>query len=129
MCGIAGYIGAMPIDPQRGAAASNALRHRGPDGHGVFSSHDGNFGVTLVHRRLAIIDLDQRSDQPFRFDGSVLAFNGEIYNYIELRGELSALGHKFQTTGDTEVLAHALREWGPQALDRLEGMWAFGWYD
>ena len=88
-----------------------------------------SFGVTLIHRRLAIIDLDRRSDQPFRFDGSALAFNGEIYNYIELRNALIALGHQFCTSGDTEVLAHALREWGAAALDRLEGMWAFAWYD
>jgi asparagine synthase (glutamine-hydrolysing) len=129
MCGIAGYIGPMPIDARHREATSEVLRHRGPDGQGLFASHDGEFGVTLIHRRLAIIDLDRRSDQPFRFDDSVLAFNGEIYNYIELRNALTALGHQFCTSGDAEVLAHALREWGPGALDRLEGMWAFAWYD
>ncbi len=129
MCGIAGYVGPLRIDPQRSQAASHALRHRGPDGDGVFAAHDGTTGVTLVHRRLAIIDLDRRSLQPFRYDSTLLAFNGEIYNYIELRRELSALGHDFRTSSDTEVLAHALREWGVQALDRLEGMWAFAWYD
>ncbi len=129
MCGISGYVGPLLVDPERSAAASDVLRHRGPDGYGVFTTHDGSFGVTLVHRRLAIIDLDQRSDQPFRFDAAVLAFNGEIYNYIELRRELISLGHGFRTAGDTEVLAHALREWGANALARLEGMWAFAWYD
>jgi asparagine synthase (glutamine-hydrolysing) len=129
VCGIAGYAGPSRVDALRAAAASSVLRHRGPDGEGIFCSHDGAFGVTLVHRRLAIIDLDTRSDQPFRFDESVLAFNGEIYNYIELRRELLSLGHTFRTEGDTEVLSHALREWGMDALDRLEGMWAFAWYD
>lgn len=119
----------MPVGQIRSMAASEVLRHRGPDGHGLFAIHDGSFGVTLVHRRLAIIDLDARSDQPFLFDDSVLAFNGEIYNYIELRRDLIDLGHGFRTSSDTEVLAHALREWGPKALDRLEGMWAFAWYD
>jgi asparagine synthase (glutamine-hydrolysing) len=129
MCGIAGYIGPRVIDPQCSSAASLALRHRGPDGCGAFSVHSEGFTVVLVHQRLAIIDLDRRSNQPFRFDESVLAFNGEIYNYIELRRELRCLGHEFQTSSDTEVLAHALREWGMDALDRLEGMWAFAWYD
>jgi asparagine synthase (glutamine-hydrolysing) len=85
--------------------------------------------LALVHRRLAIIDLDARSDQPFRFDRCTLVFNGEVYNYLEVRGELLSLGHTFRTDGDTEVLAHALREWGEGALDKLEGMWAFAWYD
>jgi len=129
MCGIAGYAGPRPVDARRAAAASLALRHRGPDGEGVFTASMGEGSVTLVHRRLAIIDLDHRSDQPFRYEGSVLAFNGEIYNYIELRRELLALGHVFRTSSDTEVLTHALREWGTGALDRLEGMWAFAWYD
>lgn len=129
MCGIAGYVGPLQIDSQRLMAASHALRHRGPDGEGVFVAHAANYSVSLIHRRLAIIDLDRRSDQPFCYDDSVLVFNGEIYNYIELRRELMARGHLFRTSSDTEVLAHALREWGLGAFDRLEGMWAFAWYD
>lgn len=106
-----------------------SLAHRGPDGRGVYTRACAGRSVALVHRRLAVIDLEPRSDQPFRFDAGVLTFNGEIYNYLEVRRELAALGHVFHTSGDTEVLAHALREWGKDALDRLEGMWAFGWYD
>ncbi len=129
MCGIAGYFGSAPPERARLQAAGESLSHRGPDGQGIYTASTHANAVALVHRRLAIIDLDPRSDQPFRFEGGVLVFNGEIYNYVELRGELLALGHKFVTTSDTEVLAHALREWGTGALDKMEGMWAFAWYD
>lgn len=129
MCGIAGYYGEAIPTPDRLVNASAALSHRGPDGHGIHTRRCAGRSVALVHRRLAVIDLDPRSDQPFTFDGGVLVFNGEIYNYLEVRRELEARGHAFQTSGDTEVLAHALREWGVDALDRLEGMWAFAWYD
>ena len=129
MCGIAGYFG--PQRPGRGhlEAASETLRHRGPDAQGVYMHARDGQHVALMHRRLAIIDLDSRSDQPFSFDHGVLVFNGEIYNYVEVRRELRSLGHDFRTDGDSEVLAHALREWGEDGLDRLEGMWAFAWYD
>lgn len=129
MCGIAGYCGPCLPSAERLQAAVDTLSHRGPDGYGVYTREAADASVALVHRRLAILDLDRRSDQPFRFDGGVLIFNGEIYNYVELRPELEALGHVFATSGDTEVLAHALRQWGEEALDRLEGMWAFAWYD
>jgi len=110
-------------------AASNALRHRGPDGDGFYTHHKNGRSVAFMHRRLAIIDLEARSDQPFHFDDSVLLYNGELYNYIELRRELKALGHVFHTEGDTEVMVQALRHWGPDALDKCEGMWALAWYD
>jgi asparagine synthase (glutamine-hydrolysing) len=129
MCGIAGYLGAQPLHQDRLAAASQALRHRGPDGDGFYSHVHVDRHVALMHRRLAIIDLDARSNQPFRHEGGVLCYNGEIYNYVELRRELEALGETFQTEGDTEVLAHALRRWGPSALEKCEGMWAIAWYD
>lgn len=129
MCGIAGCFGPHRPQADRLHAVSEALYHRGPDGEGMYlRKAAGNF-IALVHRRLAIIDLESRSDQPFQFDGSALVFNGEIYNYLELRQELESLGHRFSTTSDTEVLAHALRHWGNSAQDRLEGMWAFAWYD
>jgi asparagine synthase (glutamine-hydrolysing) len=129
MCGIAGYFGAQVLNHDRLAAASRALRHRGPDGDGFYQHGAGGHQVALMHRRLAIIDLEPRSNQPFRHDGGVLCYNGEIYNYVELRRELEALGESFQTEGDTEVLAHALRRWGPKALEKCEGMWAIAWYD
>lgn len=129
MCGIAGYYGPAIPAPDRLESASVSLAHRGPDGRGVYARQDGRRSAALVHRRLAIIDLDPRSDQPFQFDAGVLIFNGEIYNYLELRDALARRGHAFHTSGDTEVLAHALLEWGEGALERLEGMWAFAWYD
>ena len=129
MCGIAGYYGPVVPAAARLEASSASLAHRGPDGQGIYVRACAGRPVALVHRRLAVIDLDPRSDQPFRFDGAVLIFNGEVYNYLEIRRELEARGHAFRTSGDTEVLAHALREWGERGLDRLEGMWALAWYD
>jgi len=85
--------------------------------------------VTLIHTRLAIIDLDPRANQPFEHDGLVLTYNGEIYNYLEIRHELEDLGHTFTTQSDTEVLVRAWRQWGATALDRFEGMWAFALLD
>lgn len=129
MCGIAGYFGPNPPLEQTLHRAANSLIHRGPDGSGVYRHVGGSgHGVGLLHRRLAIIDLDPRSNQPFRLGDGVLVFNGEIYNYIEVRKELQKLGHSFRTSGDTEVLATALLQWGVDCLDKLEGMWAFAWY-
>ncbi|HET6551607.1 MAG TPA: hypothetical protein VFG79_24275, partial [Solirubrobacter sp.] len=102
------------------------MAHRGPDGQGVWD--DGVAG--LAFRRLAIIDLDPRSDQPLHLGPWHLVFNGEIYDYKERRAELQALGHAFVTDGDGEVLLHAWAEWGESALDRVNGMFAFAiWHD
>ncbi len=128
MCGIAGYIGENPPDQSSIKITSDILSHRGPDGEGFYTHSIKNNRIVMVHRRLAILDLDSRSNQPFVFRGTVLIFNGEIYNYIEIRDELKKLGHTFKTSGDTEVLIHALCEWGNKALSKLEGMWAFAWY-
>jgi asparagine synthase (glutamine-hydrolysing) len=102
-----------------------AMAHRGPDGQGVWSDERAG----LAFRRLAIIDLEPRSDQPLHLDHLHLVFNGEIYNYVELREELRAAGHRFLTEGDGEVLLHAWREWGEGALDRVNGMFAFAVWD
>src|SRR5262245_4694092 len=103
------------------------LAHRGPDDHGVFSEN----AVALVFRRLAILDLAPSGHQPMlsRDGRHVIVFNGEIYNFIELREELQGLGHAFHSTGDTEVLLAAYRQWGAECLQRLNGMWAFLIYD
>jgi asparagine synthase (glutamine-hydrolysing) len=104
-----------------------SLRHRGPDGAGVYIAGPVGFGF----RRLSILDLSPAADQPMSSDdGQVtLVFNGEIFNYIELRHELEALGYKFRSTGDTEVLLHAYRQWGRECVHRFNGMWAFVIYD
>jgi asparagine synthase (glutamine-hydrolysing) len=104
-----------------------AQAHRGPDADNIWPGP----GMALGHRRLSIIDLDRTSDQPFidHQTGCVLTYNGEIYNYLELRAELESLGHGFQTKGDAEVLLRAYVEWGADCLQRLLGMWAFIIYD
>lgn len=129
MCGIAGIVG---LGPASGAAIrrmTKVQRHRGPDGEGVWFSPDGR--VALGHRRLAIIDLSERAAQPMvdptgRY---VITYNGEIYNYIEIRGELKRLGVSFRSDSDTEVILEAYKQWGRSCLDRLNGMFAFAIYD
>jgi asparagine synthase (glutamine-hydrolysing) len=101
------------------------MAHRGPDGQGVWSDQVAG----LAFRRLAIIDLDERSNQPLHLGSLHLVFNGEIYNYIELRTQLRELGHAFHTEGDGEVLLHAWAQWGEGALDRFNGMFAFAIWD
>jgi asparagine synthase (glutamine-hydrolysing) len=125
MCGIAGIVS--PGLPDRNALErmADAMVHRGPDGSGLWSDQHAGLGF----RRLAIIDLHERSNQPLHLDGLHIVFNGEIYNYIELRGELHARGHRFHTEGDAEVLLHAWQEWRERALDRLNGMFAFCVWD
>jgi asparagine synthase (glutamine-hydrolysing) len=125
VCGIAGIVGASFPDPVVLERMANAMAHRGPDGQGVWHDQEVGFGF----RRLAIIDLHERSNQPLHLGCLHLVFNGEIYNYVELRDELSSLGHRFDTQGDAEVLLHAWAEWGEGALDRLNGMFAFGVWD
>ena len=124
MCGIAGLAGETP-DNALLERMADAMRQRGPDGEGTWADQD----LGLAFRRLAIIDLNARANQPMHFERWHLAFNGEIYNYLELRAELEARGHTFKTTGDTEVLLHAWAEWGQQTLDRVNGMFGFAVWD
>src|SRR5579864_2077935 len=130
MCGVACvYLGSKGLAAPVAAVRSMNLAqaHRGPDADDIWSGP----GLALGHRRLSIIDLDRASDQPLidHQTGCVLTYNGEIYNYLELRAELESLGHGFQTKGDAEVLLRAYVEWGPNCLQRLLGMWAFIIYD
>lgn len=121
MCGI---LGAIPsIERNRFQSALDRLQHRGPDGEGIWQHPDNR--AMLGHRRLAIIDLKPEAAQPMRFGQLTITFNGEIYNYRELKQELTAFGHSFSTESDTEVLLAAYQQWGPKCLDKLRGMWAF----
>lgn len=129
MCGIAGVIGRDVPDEARIRKALELMRHRGPDAAGTYRGRCGRHGVTLLHSRLAILDLDPRANQPFEADDCVLVHNGEVYNYLELKGELEELGHSFRTGSDTEVILEAYREWGESCPDRFEGMWAFALLD
>ncbi len=124
MCGIVGVFGG-PLDDRRAALARAvaALTHRGPDGYGI-DHHDL---CDLGHTRLAILDRSDMAAQPLHDSatGCTLVYNGEIYNYVELRQELEAHGHRFASTGDSEVLLRAYIEWGEEALPKLNGMFAF----
>jgi asparagine synthase (glutamine-hydrolysing) len=129
MCGIAGRFNfdpAQPVDPRVVAAMTTAIAHRGPDAAGYYHAP----GVGLGHRRLSIIDL-VTGDQPIgNEDGQVQAvFNGEIYNFAEVRAELLALGHRFKTSSDTETIVHGYEEWGERCVDRFRGMFAFAVFD
>ncbi len=118
----------MEIDRSRVKRATDTMSHRGPDASRQWVV-DGI--CALGHRRLSIIDLSSSNDQPFvSLDGRfALTFNGEIYNYIELRRELEQLGHTFRTTGDTEVLLASYTQWGAQCVRRFNGDWAFAIFD
>ena len=129
MCGIAGlfHTGTIkPVDPVRVERMCDALAHRGPDGSGVWTAP----GVGLGHRRLSIIDI-AGSPQPMvsADERAVIVFNGEIYNFRELRRELEARGAKFRTDGDTEVILAAYQQWGADCAAHLHGMFAFAIYD
>ena len=126
MCGIAGVVGPAAPDDELLQRMAERMAHRGPDSQETWRDERAGFAF----RRLAIIDLDERSNQPLHLGSWHLVFNGEIYNYRELRDELRDLGHGFETEGDGEVLLHAWAEWEEAALDRLNGMFAFAiWHD
>ncbi len=129
MCGIAGIYHletAKPVDPARLRAMLHPMSHRGPDGSGEWTAP----GVGLGHLRLSIIDIEG-SPQPMASDDEAvtISFNGEIYNFRQLRAELEDRGHRFRTSGDTEVILAAWRQWGPDCLSRLNGMFAFAIHD
>ena len=124
MCGIAGIVrfDGAPVAREDLARMSGAQRHRGPDGDGIWADGAVGFG----HRRLAIIDLSAAGSQPMKSpNGDIIIYNGEVYNFRELRRELEALGHPFVSTSDTEVVLHAWTEWGEASLRRLNGHFAF----
>jgi asparagine synthase (glutamine-hydrolysing) len=128
MCGIAGCY-----QQHDGLALAetmnNRIAHRGPDAEGVYRFEDGEVRAQLAHRRLSIIDLSSGSDQPFTKRGLTISYNGELYNYKELRAELIRAGVSFRTHSDTEVVLEAWRRWGPAALSRFRGMFAFAMLD
>ncbi|MDB5453989.1 MAG: asparagine synthetase, partial [Caulobacteraceae bacterium] len=129
MCGIAGLFdikGSKPFDPEVLDRMTLALRLRGPDGSGMHFRP----GVALGHRRLAVIDIDGGAQPMQTSDGRLtVVFNGEIYNFRELRAELQAQGRRFLTRSDTEVLLQGWLAWGQSLLPRLNGMFAFAMYD
>lgn len=146
MCGISGIISTVPIDIIALQKMSKALKHRGPDGYGymLYNPATGietllnteslpaqNHTIGFAHRRLAIIDLTENSLQPMSdLSGKYcITYNGELYNYIELRDELKALGYAFQTSGDTEVVLKSYMAWGVDCFRKFNGMWALAILD
>ena len=128
MCGISGIINrtGAPVDMDLLRNMTNLVAHRGPDDAGYFARDQFGFG----HRRLSILDLNSRGRQPMSLaDRYWITYNGEIYNYLEIRRELLKLGAEFQTGTDTEVILHAYARWGADCLARFNGMWSFAIYD
>lgn len=130
MCGIAGIFNLeKEVKPEVLKTFTDSLEHRGPDGAGYDILAGGLLG--LGHRRLSILDLSERGRQPMTYaDGRfTIAYNGEIYNFLELRAQLEQKGHRFQSDTDTEVIMAAYLEWGTACFDRFNGMWAFALWD
>lgn len=128
MCGIAGFIDSnysrdTGLDLLENMLAS--IAHRGPDARGKWNEEN----VFLGQNRLSIIDLSEASNQPFLYEDLVISFNGEIYNYIEIKEELIMKGHRFTTQGDTEVICAAYKEYGERCVEQFMGMWAFALWD
>ena len=130
MCGIAGYWknNNSEISKSRLVAMTDSIAHRGPDGQGHWYSHDEAVG--LGHRRLSIIDLTENGAQPMAFlEKYVITFNGEIYNYIEIKEFLSTKGYSFRSDSDTEVILMAYDYWGVDCLQHFDGMFSFAIYN
>jgi asparagine synthase (glutamine-hydrolysing) len=128
MCGISGIINQQNnlINKEDIMIINNLATHRGPDGEGYY--HDKN--LSFGHRRLAIIDLTENGHQPMSYNEDfIITFNGEIYNYIELKKELQNVGHKFQSSSDTEVILASYAEWGEECVKKFNGQWAFAIHD
>jgi asparagine synthase (glutamine-hydrolysing) len=130
MCGITGHVKFNgPVDEKDIDRMNEAIRHRGPDGSGIYINTSRT--AALGHRRLSLIDLSEAGHQPMNngSDDLWITYNGEIYNYIELRAQLELLGYKFHSGTDTEVILHGYSHWGYDVLNRLKGMFAFGIWD
>ncbi len=129
MCGITGIwqTDGAPVERNVIQTMTDALAHRGPDGQGIRVSAS----LGLGHRRLAILDLGPAGHQPMSYAGGRywIVYNGEVYNFLELRAELEQIGHRFVSDSDTEVILAAYAQWGPECLNRFNGMWAFGIWD
>lgn len=130
MCAITGFVDFHKMSTEAMLSAmTNTMIHRGPDGGEVVLFQESNLQVGLGHRRLAIIDLSENGTQPMQFEKLWICFNGEIYNYQEIKQELMSLGHTFKSDSDTEMILHAYKTWGKACLDKFIGMFAFVIYD
>lgn len=121
MCGILGVLPA--VEEQLFLRGLDRLEHRGPDGYGIWKNSSSE--ISLGHRRLSILDLSEKGKQPMHYHHLSITFNGEIYNFIELRKELVTAGYKFESDSDTEVILASYLEWGVKCLQKFNGMWSF----
>ena len=130
MCGIAGFVDFNDTSSRQILEdCTNTIAHRGPDGTGFeFIQHE-NFSIGLGHRRLSIIDLSDAGRQPMWYKHWCIIFNGEMYNYQEVKDILIEKGHSFKSHSDTEVLLHAYEEWGEAAIQKFIGMFTFVIFD
>ena len=129
MCGIAGYFGKNPPTESARRRTLDLMKNRGPDHQESRAFTMGEHHATLLHSRLSIIDLDPRSHQPFTIGDATIVYNGEIYNYLELREKLLQRNVALRTTSDTEVLLHYYLIHGEDCVRHFEGMWAFAIWD
>lgn len=129
MCGLAGFIGKRTIDRGTIDRTLDLMKNRGPDHRDTLTLSQSGLSIALLHGRLSILDLDPRSHQPFNAYGCSLIYNGEIYNYVELRKELEKQGFSFRTESDTEVLVAAYAAYGTDCVKHFEGMWSFALFD
>jgi asparagine synthase (glutamine-hydrolysing) len=130
MCGITGFIDFNNNSSEMMLGImTQTLRHRGPDGQGVYYQQKKDFQIGLGHRRLSIIDLSTNADQPMHYEGLHIVFNGEIYNYAEIKEQLIQLGHEFKTHSDTEVILHSWKQWGANSIHKWIGMFAIVLFD
>ena len=130
MCGIAGFIdfnkSSTDLDIK---SMITPLHHRGPDGEGTLILNNKNAIIGFGHKRLSIIDLSIAGKQPMSFDNLHITYNGEIYNYQEIKKDLLALGHNFVGESDTEIILHAFHEWGVKGVNKFIGMFAIVIFD
>ena len=130
MCGIAGYFGTRTIPDDRIQACLGLMHHRGPDSVNYeHFTNQSNRNAYLLFSRLSIIDLDPRANQPFHIGEKWIVFNGELYNYLERKNDLTSRGYEFRTRSDTEVMLMGIDNLSLKTLDQCEGMWAFAIYD
>lgn len=130
MCGISGYLSQIDLIAEDGINRTlNLMKRRGPDFKNFYKLSLASHELSLLHSRLNIIDLNDRANQPFFYEEYVLIFNGEIYNYLEIKSELEKKNYKFKTNSDTEVLIKSFQEYGEKCVDHFIGMWAFAIWD
>ena len=131
MCGIAGFISKKYLNNSKSVLLEmiSELNHRGPDDSGSKIWNDENFTVGFGHTRLSILDLSNNGSQPFFYNNLAIVYNGEIYNFAEIKNELIELGHKFNTNCDTEIVIHAYDQWNLKCVNKFIGMFVFSIYD